>query len=65
MRLNVAQNRRIIRLRRIMRQDKPETHKTVAQRLIGWNIKAQQTPAILFRFPANFGGYNNSCVQSL
>ena len=27
MRLNVSQNGRIIRLRRIIRQDKPETHK--------------------------------------
>ena len=27
MRLNVSQNGRIIRLRRITRQDKPETHK--------------------------------------
>ena len=32
MRLNVEQNRRIIRLRRIMRQVKLETHKTVAQK---------------------------------
>ena len=39
MRLNVTQNRRIIRLRRIMRRNKPETHKTVAQKYTPWKLR--------------------------
>ena len=44
MRLNVAQNRRIIRLRPIMRQNKPETHKTVVQNTA--LITSRRTPRV-------------------